>query len=335
MRRYVKINLAIFSILILSCIFYLYLGPIKIPFTQVFTCILTQRNAGPCMIVNDLRLPRMIATIIGGAALSIAGLILQFLFRNPIVGPWILGIESGTILFVAMVLILGTSLNMIALLHPWGLLTAGVTGALLVTLIMLVVAALVRSVVTVLLIGIMIGYICGAITDFLKAFAQSWQIHALAMWVLGTFSLVTWHQLNVMLPVTMAGLMLALPLAKPLNAVLLGEDYARSLGVNIKLVRVLSVLSASLLTAGIIVFTGPIAFIGLAVPHIARLMFKTSDARRLLLPTILLGALITELCDLCARTVLMPVELPINSVTSLIGAPILILLLLKRRVEYD
>ncbi len=287
------------------------------------------------MIINDIRLPRMIAALIGGAALSIAGLVLQFLFRNPIVGPWILGIESGAMLCVAIALIAGTSLNLTFLLHPWGLFSAGVIGALSVTIVMLIVAAFVRSVVTVLLIGIMIGYICGAITDFLKVFAQAWQVHALAMWVLGTFSLITWTQLNVMFPAIVAGLLLSLLLAKPLNALLLGEEYAKSLGVNIKVIRVLSVLCASVLTAGVTVFTGPVAFIGLAVPHIARLVLKTSDARKLIIPTIILGALITELCDLFARVALAPVELPINSVTSLIGAPILILLLLRRRVGYE
>jgi len=332
--RVLKISFLLLSLLLVTSLVYLCVGPVKVPPAKILSCILSHSSAGLCLVINDIRLPRMIAAAVGGAALSVAGMILQFLFRNPIVGPWILGIESGSVLCVAIALIAGTSLNIDFLLHPWGLFSAGVIGALLVTIVMLAVAALVRSVVTVLLIGIMIGYICGAVTDFLKVFAQTWQIHALAMWILGTFSLIAWSQLDVMVPVVLSGLILSLLLAKPLNALLLGEDYAKSLGVNIKLIRVLSVLCASVLTAGIVVFTGPVAFIGLAVPHIARLMLKTSDARKLIFPTIVLGALITEMCDLIARTALAPIELPINSVTSLIGAPILILLLL-RRVQYE
>ncbi len=282
-------------------------------------------------IVWRIRVPRVIASFIAGAALSISGLLLQILFRNPIVGPWVLGVESGSVLAVGLLILAGALVVPGGVTSPWALFAASLIGALAVMFIVLILAGVVRSIVTLLLIGVTIGYLCSAMLSILEALATKIQLQAFVMWSLGSLGAVTWSQIKVMTLVFVPCLVLSMICGKGLNAYILGEDHAKTLGVNVRAVRIMVILVSSILTAVITAFAGPIAFIGLAVPHIARLLYKTADSRILVPASAIIGAIVTAYCDLASRMMLAPVELPISTTTSLFGAPILIMLLTRRR----
>lgn len=281
-------------------------------------------------IVWKIRLPRAIAAIVGGAALATAGLLLQIFFRNPLVGPFVLGISSGATLATALVLLAGVTFG-VGKVTSSLLFTSAFIGSVIVMVLVLMLSRKVKSIVTLLVIGLMAGYVTGAITNILVTFAEKQEVKGFVMWTMGSFAGFTWDQVKILLCFGIPGLILTLFISKPLNALLLGENYAKSMGVNIMTMRWVIVLTASLLAAVVTAFAGPIAFIGLSVPHIARLSFGTTDNRILIPGTILLGGISTALCDLIARTIFSPVEVPLSAVTSFIGAPIVIYLLLKRR----
>lgn len=308
------------------------LGSVNISVIEVIQILMQQQVDHEVheSIVNKIRLPRTIATILGGASLAVSGLLLQVFFRNPIVGPFVLGISSGATLAVGLVVLAGLTFGLGAI-SPFLLFISALIGALSVMFLVLLIAAKVKSIVTLLVIGLMVGYLTSAVTSFLMAFAQKEQVHGFVMWTLGSYSGFTWSQVSVLAMIGLPMLLATLLICKPLNAFLLGEDYAKSMGVPIKVFRYIIVIIASILAAVITAFTGPVAFIGMAVPHIARTLFQTSDNKLLIPSTILLGAIITSLCDLLARTLFSPVELPISAVTAFFGAPIVIFLLLKRR----
>ncbi|MCD6305424.1 MAG: iron ABC transporter permease [Deltaproteobacteria bacterium] len=281
-------------------------------------------------IIWKIRLPRALATALCGACLATAGLLLQVFFRNPIVGPYILGISSGAALMVALVMLGGLSIGIFGI-HPFLISIAAFAGALGVVLIILTVAARIKNIITLLVIGLMMGYLCHAVTSVLIAFAEEKKLKGFVLWQMGSFSGFCWDE--VCLVSIMGGLLLfgAYLLCKPLNAFLLGEDYAKSMGVNIMVFRLLIVTFSSALAGMVTAFAGPVAFIGLAVPHMARLALGTSDNRILIPGAALLGAIVTSLCDLIARILFSPVELPISAITAFFGAPIVIGLLLRRR----
>lgn len=330
--KYSFLFVLLIIVLLSSFILNIGLGSVKINFLEVTKIILHQQtdNMVNQSIVWKIRLPRTLATVLGGAALAVAGLLLQIYFRNPIVGPFVLGISSGATLCVGLVILGGLTFG-IKSVSPFLLFMAAFIGALLVMSIVIAIANKVRSIVTLLVIGIMVGYLCSAVTSFLMAFAEKEQVHGFVMWTLGSFSGFTWQQVFALAVVGIPFLLATFLMCKPLNALLLGEDYARSMGVGIKTLRIVIVVISSILAGLVTAFAGPVAFIGMAVPHIARLSFGTSDNRLLIPGTILLGAIITALCDLAARMLFCPVELPISAVTSFFGAPIVIILLLKRR----
>jgi len=283
-------------------------------------------------IIWNIRMPRALGALVGGSALAVAGLMLQVFFRNPIVEPFVLGVSSGASLCVALVIMGGITLGF-ASVSPTVIFLAAFTGSLVVMAIVLIFASRVKSVITLLVIGLMVGYAGSAITSVLIAFADKEQLQGFTMWTLGSFSGFTWHSVRILLFVGIPTLSATLLIVKPLNAFLLGEEYAVSMGVNIKTFRIVVVFLSSLLAAVVTAFAGPVGFIGLAVPHLTRLLFKTSDNRMLVPGTILVGGIVTSLCDLIARTVFAPVELPISAVTALIGAPIVIFLIVKRRTS--
>ncbi len=282
-------------------------------------------------IIWRIRIPRVLASFVAGAALSIAGLLLQILFRNPIVGPWVLGVESGSVLAVGLLILAGALVVPGGVTSPWAIFAAALVGALAVMMIIIVLAGVVRSIVTLLLIGVTIGYLCSALLSILEALATKIQLQAFVMWSLGSLGAVTWSQLKVMSIIFILCLILSVICGKGLNAYILGEEHAKTLGVNIRAVRIMVILTSSILTAVITAFAGPIAFIGLAVPHIARLLYRTADSRILVPASAVIGAIVTAYCDLASRMILAPVELPISTTTSLFGAPILIMLLTRRR----
>ena len=255
---------------------------------------------------------------------------LQVFFRNPIVGPYVLGISSGATLAVGLVMLGGLSMGLSAI-HPFFLSLAAFCGALGVMVIIVATASRVKSIVTLLIIGLMMGYLCYAATSILIAFAEKEKVKGFVLWQMGSFSGFTWQELYLVILLGIPLLIGAYLMSKPLNAFLLGEDYAKTMGVNIRLFRFLIIIFSSALAGLVTAFAGPVAFIGLAIPHLARLTFGTSDNRILIPGAVLIGAIVTLLCDLVARTIFSPVELPLSAVTSLFGAPVVIGFLLKRR----
>ncbi|WP_418791887.1 FecCD family ABC transporter permease [Phosphitispora sp. TUW77] len=331
-------NVLIFSLLltVLVLVFLLNIGigSIKISLPEVAKIIINriQDDSVNSTIVWKIRLPRSIAAIIGGSAIAVAGLMFQIFFRNPIVDSYILGVSSGSTLFMALFLLGGFTLGF-STLSPYFMFFGAFFGALLVTGIILLFAYKVRSSVTLLVIGLMIGYLCSAATGVLVTFADNEKVKGFMIWSMGSFAGFTWEQAYLLMLISLPFLFFALLISKPLNAFLLGEDYAKSMGVNIILFRIFIILVSSVLTAAVTAFAGPVAFIGMAVPHIARLVLRTSDNRVLIPATILFGGIITALCDLIARTIVAPTELTISTVTSFFGVPIVIWLLLNRRTS--
>lgn len=334
--RYTFVLITLFLSLIAAFIVNIGMGSVEISAGEVVGEIINKirghdpSNAVYSSIIWKIRLPRTLAAIIGGASLAVAGLLLQIFFRNPLVGPFVLGISSGASLVVALVLLGGITFGF-GLVTPLLLFLAAFVGAVAVMFLVLGLARKVESVVTLLIIGLMVGFIASAVTSLLIAFAESEAVRGFVIWTMGSFTGFTWRELNTLAMVGLPMLFFSLIISKPLNALLLGEKYAISMGVNIKRIRILVVLTTSILAALVTAFTGPIAFIGLAVPHLSRLSFGTSDNKILLPGTVLLGATVTVICDLIARTVFAPVEIPLSAVTSIIGAPVVIILLLRRR----
>lgn len=329
--RYAGLFILFLVLLAVSLLVNIGVGTESIPFVEV--CKIICQNVSDSTygaIIWEIRLPRALAGALCGAYLAAAGLLLQVFFRNPIVGPYILGVSSGAALMVGLVMLGGLSLGILSI-HPLFISVAAFAGALAVMLIILTVAGRIRSVVTLLVIGLMTGYLCHAITSVLIAFAEEKKLKGFVLWQMGSFSGICWNE--VYLVSVMGGGLLfgAYLLCKPLNALLLGEDYAKSMGVNITLFRLLIVTFSSALAGMVTAFAGPVAFIGLAVPHMARLTFGTSDNKILIPGAALLGAAVTSLCDLIARLLFSPVELPISAITAIFGAPVVIGLLLRKK----
>jgi len=307
------------------------IGSVSIPLVDLLGIIsqrVTESTSG--FIVWKIRLPRAIAAVLGGSFLAISGLLLQVFFRNPIVGPFILGISSGATLMVAVVMLSTLSLGMPAL-NPFFSTLAALMGAYGAMILILTIATRVRSGVTLLITGLMLGYLCHALTSVLVAFAEREKIKGFVLWQLGSFAGFKWLEIGILFLAGGVILIAVYGLSKPLNAFLLGEEYASTMGVNIRLFRFLILLCACALAGMVTAVAGPVAFVGLAVPHMARLCFATSDNRVLVPGTILLGGTITSLCDLVARWLFSPVELPISAITAFFGAPMVISLLMKRR----
>lgn len=280
-------------------------------------------------IIYNMRLARVVASLIGGAALALSGLLLQILFNNPIADPYVLGISSGARLFVGIAMLGGVTLGFNAS-NPWFMFLGAFLGAFTVMMIMLAFASKIKSVTILLIVGIMIGYLCSSLVGILIAFSDDHSIADFTKWNMGSFGLITWGKNIVLTIVCSIFILLSLMISKKLNALLLGEAYAKTMGINTKLLRFTIILLSGVLTAVVTAFAGLIAFVGMSVPHIARMALKTQDARVLLPVTVMLGGVFGVLCDLLARTIARPNELPIGTVTSFVGVPIVLFLLIKR-----
>lgn len=281
------------------------------------------------LIIRRIRLPRAVASLIGGAAMAIAGFLLQTFFSNPIVEPYVLGIASGSSLFVGVVMLGGFTFGF-QRVTPIFLFFGAFIGAMLVMIIVLFAASKVKSVVTLLIIGLMAGYVCSAATSILSAYAEREQLASFAMWNMGSFAGFTWPHIKIMGSIVGLTLFASFLLAKSLNALNMGDKYAQSMGINVKVARYAIILISSILTAAVTAFAGPISFIGLAVPHICRILFHTSDSRLLLPACILGGSFMTAFCDLVARNIVSPAELPLGAITAIIGAPVVVYLLTRK-----
>lgn len=277
-------------------------------------------------ILIDIRLPKALTAIIAGIALSIAGLMMQTLFRNPLAGPYTLGISSGATLGVALITMCSILLTTMhtALLLPF----AACIGATLVLLLVVAVSKRVTSNVSLLIVGMMFGSIASALVNVLQNFSNPDSLKLFIVWTLGSLHSVGWSDMPFLLSVVLVGLMIVLCVLKPLNGLLLGEDYARGLGINIGRTRLLIVLATGLLAGGITAFCGPIAFIGVAVPHIARGILKSSNHRYTIPLSALIGACLLLACDILCSLATSP--LPISTVSALFGAPIIIWIIMKK-----
>ena len=332
-------SLSLYVLLLLGAILFvmnLVMGSVHIPVADVFSIIMGDETVKPSwrFIVLESRLPQAITAMFCGGALAVCGLLLQTAFRNPLAGPGIFGISSGAGLGVALImLMLGGSLSIgsVSMTGFVAVLAAAFLGAMSVMGLIFFFSTLVRSHVMLLIIGIMIGYISNSAISLLNFFATDEGVKSYMVWGMGSFGNVSMDLMPVFVIVTLLGFAGTLLLIKPLNALLLGDRYAENLGVNIQRTRNWLLFVTGLLTAITTTFCGPVAFIGLAVPHMVRLVFITSNHRILLPATILMGAVVALLCNLIC---FLPGEagvIPLNAVTPLIGAPVIIYVILKGR----
>ena len=279
-------------------------------------------------ILYSIRFPKAVTAILAGASLSVAGLIMQTLFRNPLAGPYTLGVSSGASLGVALLTMLGGVLTTFNVqLSTFGLPVAACLGATLVLLLVLAVSRRVTSNVSLLIVGMMFGSIAGALVSLLQNFANPDALKLFIVWTLGSLSSVGWEDMQLMLPVLILGSVFVLLSLKPLNGLLLGEDYARGLGIHVARTRLYIVLATGLLAGGVTAFCGPVAFIGVAVPHIARGIFRTSNHRVTIPASAVIGACLLLVCDVLCSLFIYP--LPISTVSALFGAPVIIWIILK------
>lgn len=315
-------------------------GSVKIPLDAVIDICLGKgaEKPGWDFIVLQSRLPQAITALLAGASLATAGLMLQTAFNNPLAGPSILGVNSGAGLGVAIVmLLLGGSIgsSSFMLSGTLAVLTGAMTGAIVVLGVIIAFASMVKSNVMLLIIGIMVGYITSSAISLLNFFATAEGVFSYTMWGLGDFSGISMAQMPFFAIATLIGLVGALLLIKPLDALLLGERYAANLGVNVRLTRIGLLLCTGWLTAVVTAYCGPIAFIGLAVPHIARLLLQSSNHRWVVPATMLTGSVVALLCNLLC---VLPGELgiiPLNAVTPLFGAPVIIYVIVnQRKIQY-
>lgn len=291
-------------------------------------------------ILWQIRLPRCLAALLGGACLALSGLEMQTLFRNPLAGPYSMGISSGATLGVALAVLAGAAagagalpgwMDMGGLWSQLGVAGSAVAGAGAVMAMVLALSRRIRSNTTLLILGLMFGQMAGALVSVLQAFSDAERIRAFTFWSFGSYAGVTWGQMPILAGAFVLGLGLAASCAKPLNALLLGWTYAKSLGVPVQTLRVLLLASSSLLAGAVTAFCGPVAFLGLAVPHLCRGLFRTADHRILIPGCVLLGAFLSLAADLASRLPGNGRALPLNSVTALVGAPVVIWVLLRRR----
>ncbi len=312
------------------------LGSVTIPLPEVMAALLGKETTQTAWktIVIDFRLPRSLTAMAAGAALANSGLQLQALFRNPLAGPSILGINAGASLGAALVVLTGGAVTGGNTVTGWfaqlSLVGAASLGAAIAMLLVILVARRVRNSLTLLIFGLMFGYTTTALVTILLHFSQIEQTLAYLSWTFGSFSGVTWSQIPVLLTVTGLGLSLSLLLVKVLDVLLLGEEQAIALGLSLNRVRCYLIISASLLAGSVTAFCGPIAFLGVAVPHLARSLFRTLTHRILIPAATLLGAILALVADAIAQLPGSQTLLPLNAVTALLGAPVLIWLMLKR-----
>lgn len=324
------------TLFILLLIGDLLLGSIIIPIKQIFLSVFPSAETNETFrtIILDFRLPKAITAILTGAALSVSGLQMQTVFRNPLAGPFVLGISAGASLGVAL-FVLGFSsvlaFGVVTITGAWPLAIVAWLGSFLVMLLVLYVSTRVNDIMTILILGILFTSAVSAIVSILQYFSNESMLKAFIIWTMGSLGSVTNDQLSVMTPAILVGILLAFIKIKDLNAFLLGENYARSLGVQIISSRIVIFLSTSLLAGTITAFCGPIGFIGIAVPHICRVIFKTSNHLVLVPAVILTGGIVMLFSDIVSQLPGMQTTLPINSVTAIIGIPVIMWMIIKNK----
>lgn len=322
--------------LLLALLMNISFGQVAIPIKDVFSSLFggqAEKETWEYIIVN-FRLPKAITAVLVGIGLSISGLLMQTLFRNPLAGPYVLGLSSGSSLGVAFV-ILGAGLLPAVfsqfLLSPYGIILASCIGSLLVLLMILVVSQRLRDTMSILIVGLMFSSFTGAIVSVFSYFSTAEQLQKYTFWSMGSIGNLSWQNIILLGISVFVGLLLSLLTLKPLDALLLGENYAKSMGLNLKKSRYTIIFATSILAGSITAFAGPIAFVGLAVPHLSKLIFQTSNHKTLFWSTLLIGAIIMLFCDTVSQMPGFDFTLPINAITSIIGAPVVIWLIIRKK----
>lgn len=307
------------------------LGSVSIPMSSIVDSVFGKEIKSSWEIILwNFRLPKAITAIMVGMGLSLSGLLMQTLFRNPLAGPYVLGLSSGASLGVAFI-IMGGSFLPVFLRSDYGIVLASALGSFLVLMAVLVVSQKLRDTMAILIVGLMFGSFTSAIVSVLSYFSTAQELQKFTFWSMGSLSHVTGSSLWILSGCCLLGILISIFSIKPLNALLLGENYAKTLGLNFNRTRMLIILATSILAGGITAFVGPIAFIGLAVPHMAKLLFQTSNHHTLFWSTLLLGAITMLVCDSIAQVPGSDYTLPINAITSVVGAPIVVWLLVRKR----
>lgn len=328
--RYTVSFLILAVLLLLLFIWNINAGSVHLSVKEIFDIIVKKTGEQTAYnIVWQIRLPRILAAILLGGALSVSGFLLQTFFGNPIAGPFVLGISSGAKLVVSLVMIFLLSKGIAS--SSAVMILAAFAGAMISMGFILLVSRKVKRMSMLVICGVMIGYICSAITDFVVTFADDSNIVNLHNWSMGSFSGTSWGNVQVCTVVVLIALLLAFLMSKPISAYQLGENYAQNMGVNIKAFRVSLILLSSILSATVTAFAGPISFVGIAVPHLIKSLMKTAKPILVIPGCFFGGAVFCLFCDLIARTVFAPTELSISSVTAVFGAPIVIYMMVRKQ----
>ena len=314
----------------------LFIGSYYIPIPKILECLFNPTNTDSQIltIIREFRIPKAITAVLAGAALSVAGLQMQTVFRNPLAGPDILGVSSGASLGVALLVmgagsIVGAGIGSVA--SSWGIVGAAWIGSGLILFLIVLISARIRDIMTILILGILISSGILAIVNILQYFSNESMLKSFVIWTMGSLGSVTNPQLSVLLPSVSAGLIIAWLASKFLDAFLLGENYARSMGMNVRFARVMIFISTCILAGSITAFCGPIGFIGIAVPHVVRMTMRTARHSKLVPGTILLGALVMLASDIISQLPGSESMLPINAVTSLLGIPVVIWIIIRNK----
>ncbi len=333
---YIPRVVALAVLLLVLVILDVSLGTVKIPFGEIVSFLFGRGELSRQheMILSDFRIPRVITALLAGSALAVSGLQMQTIFRNPLAGPYVLGISSGASLGAALVL-LGTGAVTTGILARWGLVTAAWLGAASVMFILLLVTMRIRNIMTILILGIMFSSGLSAIISIMQYFGNAAALKSFVIWSLGSLGDVSGSSLSILVVTIIPGLALSLFSVKGLNAMMMGEEAAGTLGVNILVTRILVFISTSVLAGSITAFCGPIGFIGIAVPHITRFYTGRSDMRYLLPATILMGMVVLVLSDIISQLPGSDSILPINAITSLIGIPVVIWVVISRKKGFS
>lgn len=334
-NKYTYPFLILIALLIIIFFVNISLGSVSIPTIEIFKGLFGKiDNESWQYIIQNYRLPKAFTAILVGSGLGISGLLMQTLFRNPLAGPFVLGISSGASLGVALV-ILGSGffggVFTALLISKWSIVIAASLGSFLVLLAVLVVSSKVRDTMAILIIGLMFGSITAAVVSVLSYFSSAEKLQQYIFWGFGSLGNLSWNELLIFFLIYLTGVIMTIASIKGLNTLLLGENYAKSLGLNLKQSRLIIIIATSLLAGTITAFAGPIAFIGLAIPHMTRQIFHTSNHKTLLPAVFLFGAIVMLICDSIAQLPTSDYTLPINAITSLVGAPVVIWLLVRKR----
>jgi iron complex transport system permease protein len=320
-------------LLVFSFFAVLYTGNVRIPLADITGILFAGQSTDEefITIIREFRLPKAFTAILAGMALSVSGLQMQTIFRNPLAGPYVLGISAGASLGVAIMMMgMGMTAGYVAgAIGNWMIVLAAFLGASAVLFLIFSVSLRIRDVMTILILGIMFGSITSSFINILQYFSNESLLKSFTVWTMGSLNGVTSEQLKVLAPCVLCGLTVSLLTVKALNAILLGENYARSLGVNIIASRLLIFFSTGILAGSVTAFCGPIGFVGIAVPHICRILFRTADQRILLTGSVLAGAIVMLISDLVSLLPGNGIVLPINSVTAFIGIPVIIWIIVR------